>query len=171
MAGISLSRCTGQPSSSNEADLIILSFSDSVVDRVFYSFNKCCGLIRFFHLISHFSWLDWPWFWLVTASLVSSLHTSQLEVIIRHCHLRALARSTTRLQRRRHKICILNWEKQKFCTPFTCFSNSVHFFQVLGKSATWNDHFSSFTENVNTQAQIWIFFSSVDTAPLTSVPG
>ena len=30
-------------------------------------------------------------------------------------------RSTTRLQRPRHKICILNWQKQKFCTPFTCF--------------------------------------------------
>ena len=30
-------------------------------------------------------------------------------------------RSTTRLQRRRHKIYILNWQKQKFCTPFTCF--------------------------------------------------
>ena len=30
-------------------------------------------------------------------------------------------RSTTRLQRRRHKICILNWQKQKFCTPFKCF--------------------------------------------------
>ena len=29
-------------------------------------------------------------------------------------------RSTTRLQRRRHKICILNCQKQKFCTPFTC---------------------------------------------------
>ena len=30
-------------------------------------------------------------------------------------------RSTTRLQRRRHKICILNWQRQKFCTHFTCF--------------------------------------------------
>ena len=79
-------------------------------------------------------------------------------------------RSTTRLQRQGDKICILSWQKQKFCTPFTCFFfNSVHFFQVLGKSATWNDHFSSFTENVNTQAQIWIFFSSVDAA-LNSVP-
>ena len=29
-------------------------------------------------------------------------------------------RSTMRLQRRRHKICILNCQKQKFCTPFTC---------------------------------------------------
>ena len=29
-------------------------------------------------------------------------------------------KSTTRLQRQRHKICILNWQKQKFCTPFTC---------------------------------------------------
>ena len=29
-------------------------------------------------------------------------------------------RSTTRLQRRRHKICILNCQKQKLCTPFTC---------------------------------------------------
>ena len=35
--------------------------------------------------------------------------------------LRGSLRSTTRLQRRRHKICILNWQKQKFCTPFTCF--------------------------------------------------
>ena len=26
---------------------------------------------------------------------------------------------TTRLQRQRHKICILNCKKQKFCTPFT----------------------------------------------------
>ena len=30
-------------------------------------------------------------------------------------------RSTTRLQRRRYKICILNCQKQKFCTPSTCF--------------------------------------------------
>ena len=30
-------------------------------------------------------------------------------------------RSTSQLQRRRHKICILNWQKQKFCTPFTYF--------------------------------------------------
>ena len=26
---------------------------------------------------------------------------------------------------------------------------SVHFFPVLGKSASWNDHFSSFTEHAN----------------------
>ena len=74
------------------------------------------------------------------------------------------SRSTTRLRRRRHKICIFNCQKKRSCTPFTCFFISVHFFLVLGKSATWNDHFSSFTENVNTQAQIWIFFSSVDNA-------
>ena len=59
-------------------------------------------------------------------------------------------RSTTRPYRRRHKICILNWQKQTFSRPSRAFFNSVHFFQVLGKSATWNDHFSSFTENVNT---------------------
>ena len=81
--------------------------------------------------------------------------------------LRSL-RSTTRLQRRRHQICILNWQKQILHALHVLFCNSLHFFQVLGKSATWNDHFSSFSENVNTQ--IWIFFSSVDTAPLNSVP-
>ena len=63
-------------------------------------------------------------------------------------------RSTTRLQRRRHKICILNCQNKSFARPARAFFNSVHFFQVLGKSATLNDHFSSFTENVNTQAQI-----------------
>ena len=30
-------------------------------------------------------------------------------------------RSTTRRQRQRNKICIFNGEKQKLCTPFTCF--------------------------------------------------
>ena len=60
---------------------------------------------------------------------------------------------------------------KSFARPSRAFFNSVHFFQVLGKSATWNDHFSSFTENVNTQAQIWIFFLNVDTGPLNSVPG
>ena len=32
------------------------------------------------------------------------------------------------------------------------------------------DHFSSFNENVNTQARIGIFFPSLDTVPLNSVP-
>ena len=32
---------------------------------------------------------------------------------------------------------------------FFFFVISVHFFPVLGKSASWNDHFSSFTEHVN----------------------
>ena len=50
------------------------------------------------------------------------------------------------------------------------FPISVHFFPVLGKSATWNDHFSSFKENVNNQGEIWIFFPSLDTVPLNSVP-
>ena len=30
-------------------------------------------------------------------------------------------RSTTRLRQRRHKIRIFSWQKQKSCTPFTCF--------------------------------------------------
>ena len=48
-------------------------------------------------------------------SLWWSSHTSLRTGIL------ASLRSTTRLQPRRHKICILNWQKQEFCTPFTCF--------------------------------------------------
>ena len=48
-------------------------------------------------------------------SLWWSSHTSLRTAIL------GSLRSTTRLQRRRHEICILNWQKQKFCTPFTCF--------------------------------------------------
>ena len=69
------------------------------------------------------------------------------------------------------KFAYLINKNKSFARPSRAFFNFLHFFQVLGKSATWNDHFSNFTENVNTQAQIWIFFSSVDTAPLNSVPG
>ena len=37
-------------------------------------------------------------------------------------------RSTKRRQRQRHKFYILNEQKQKLCTPFTClFFISVHF--------------------------------------------
>ena len=79
-------------------------------------------------------------------------------------------RSTTRRQRQRHKFCIFNDQKQNLSTRFTYFFISVHFFSVLGKCATWNDHFSSFNENVNTQARIGIFFPSLDTAPLNLVP-
>lgn len=76
-------------------------------------------------------------------------------------------RSMTRRQRQCHKFCIFNEAKQKFCTPFTCL---FHFFHILGKSATWNDHFSSFVENVNTWLPIWIFFPGFYTTPLNSVP-
>ena len=79
-------------------------------------------------------------------------------------------RSTTRPQRRHHKICILNCQKQKFCTPFTCFF-LIPCISFKFSANLRRDHFSSFTENVNTQVQIWIFFSSVDNAPLNSVPG
>ena len=48
-------------------------------------------------------------------SLWWSSHTSLRTAIL------GSLRSTTRLQRRRHEICILNWQKQKVCTPFTCF--------------------------------------------------
>ena len=57
-----------------------------------------------------------------------------------------------------------------FARPSRAFIISVHFFPVLDKSATWKDHFSSFNENVDTQAQIGIFFPSLDNAPLNSVP-
>ena len=68
--------------------------------------------------------------------------------------------STTQRHRQRHKFCVFNEQKQKLCTPFTCFFFfviSVHFFPVLGKSASWNDHFSSFTEHVNLNFvyQLW----------------
>ena len=82
-------------------------------------------------------------------------------------------KSTTRRQRQYYKFCIFNEQTQELCTPFTCcFFISVHFFPFLGEFVTSNDHFSSFTENLNTQARIWIFFSSFDTvAALNSVPG
>ena len=51
-------------------------------------------------------------------------------------------------------------QNKSFARPSRAFTISVHFFPVLVKSATWNDHFSSFTENVNTQPPIWIFFKS-----------
>ena len=47
---------------------------------------------------------------------------------------------------------------KSFARPSRAFFISVHFFPVLGKSLTWNEHFSSFTENVNTQRPILIFF-------------
>ena len=42
------------------------------------------------------------------------------------------------------------------CLP-RAFFVSVHFFPVLGKSATWNNYFSSFTENVNTHSREFEF--------------
>ena len=78
-------------------------------------------------------------------------------------------RPTTRRQRQRHKFCIMIKNKT-FAHPSRTFFISVHFFPVLGKCATWNDRFSSFNENVNTQARIGIFFPSLDTATLNSVP-
>ena len=64
-------------------------------------------------------------------------------------------RSTTRERRKRQTFGISKEQKQK------------HFFPVLGKSAAWNDHFSSFTENVNKQ-RIWIFFLTL--APHLYIP-
>ena len=71
--------------------------------------------------------------------------------------------SATRRQRQRHTFCILIKQKQKHFTPLTSFFHfisffhfSFHFISFLVKSSTLNDHFSSFTENVNTQAQILI---------------
>ena len=58
---------------------------------------------------------------------------------------------------------------QKQNRPSRAVIISVHFFPVLGKSATWNDHYTSYKENRNTQARIWIFSPSLDTAPLNSV--
>ena len=80
-------------------------------------------------------------------------------------------RSTKRRQRQRHKFCIFNEAKQKLCTPFTFL---FHFCTFLSRSLQICDvkwHFSSFTENVNTQPPIWIFFPGFYTAPLNSVPG
>jgi len=106
----------------------------------------------------------------ITRKLCQCVLYFALEGILRCVSLASL-RSTTRRQRQRHKFCIFSEQKQKLCTPFTCFFFiSVHFFPVLGKSATWNAHFSSFNENMNTQARIGIFFPSLDTAPLNSVP-
>ena len=45
-------------------------------------------------------------------------------------------------------------KNKRFARPSSAFFISVHFMPVLGKSATWNDHFSSFTENVNTAANL-----------------
>ena len=61
-------------------------------------------------------------------------------------------------------------KNKTFARPSRAFIISVHFFPVLDKSETWKDHFSSFNEKVNTQAQIGISFPSLDTAPLISVP-
>ena len=60
-------------------------------------------------------------------------------------------------------------KNKTFARPSRAVIISVHFFPVLGKSATWNDHYSNYKENRNTQARIWIFFPSLDTAPLNSV--
>ena len=98
-------------------------------------------------------------------------HIIIIELMIKKVRTKESLRCTTRRQRQRHKFCIFNEAKQKLCTLFTCLFISVHFFPVLGKSATWNDHFSSFTEKVNTQPPLWIFFPGFYTAPLNSVPG
>ena len=46
-------------------------------------------------------------------------------------------RSTKRRQRQRNKFYILDGQKQKLCTPFTCFLYfSAFLTRVLGKSAT-----------------------------------
>ena len=63
------------------------------------------------------------------------------------------------------KFAYLIDKNKSFARPSRAFFNSVHFFQVLGKSAMWNDHFSSVTENVNTQAQIWIQYSFLALTP------
>ena len=54
------------------------------------------------------------------------------------------------------KFAYLIDKNKSFARPSRAFFffNSMHFFQVLSKSATSNDHFSCFTENVNTQAEI-----------------
>lgn len=80
-------------------------------------------------------------------------------------------RATTQRQQRCHKCCMFHEAKQSFARPSRAFFISVHFFHVLGKSATWNGHFSSFAENVNTRPPIWIFFPGFYTTPLNSVPG
>ena len=41
--------------------------------------------------------------------------------------------------------------------PSTCFFHFCTFLPVLGKSATWNNYFSSFTENVNTHSREFEF--------------
>ena len=69
---------------------------------------------------------------------------------------------TARRQQQRHKFCIFNEQKEKLCTPLRAFFISVDFFSYLGEFVTSNDHFSSFTENVNTQARISILFSSFE---------
>ena len=53
-----------------------------------------------------------------------------------------------------------------FARPSRAFIISLHFFPVLPKFVTWNDHSWGNKENVNTQARIWIFFPSLDTASL-----
>ena len=62
-------------------------------------------------------------------------------------------------------------QNNSFARPSRVFFISVHFFHVLGKSTTWNDHFSSFTENVNTRPPIWIFFPGFYTAPQIQFQG
>ena len=54
---------------------------------------------------------------------------------------------------------VLNWlvlylmnKNKSFTCPSRALFVSVHFFAVLGKSATRNDYFSSFIDNANTQA-------------------
>ena len=45
-------------------------------------------------------------------------------------------RSTTRRQRQRHKFCKIKEQNKSFARPPRAFFISVHFFPVLGKSAT-----------------------------------
>ena len=60
-------------------------------------------------------------------------------------------------------------KKKTFARRWRAVIIYVHFFPFLGNSATWNDHYSSYKENRNTQARIWIFSPSLDTASLNSV--
>ena len=60
-------------------------------------------------------------------------------------------------------------KKKTFARRWRALIIYVHFFPVLGNSTTWNDHYSGYKENRNTQGRIWIFSPSLDSAPLNSV--
>ena len=69
-----------------------------------------------------------------------------MEGLLQEIGLIYIVKYTARRQQQRHKFCLFN--------DLLIIFIAVDFFPFLGEFVTSNDHFSSFTENVNTQARI-----------------